>query len=206
MIYTTKGNSNKELARRSKLIGSRAISFPRSKVHPFAETDFTSKGRARSDGKWRITAAYAVNVGCIAGDAELRRSEESTSIGWEHVRNDEWNCKPETLDEWRKQLFAPRICYLNWQHISPIPVRWRHGISGVKTPLYSMLILQVTISGDSHEVKCFDFMISLQWKRWVPWKAWLLSENLIEKVSPMAWWYCTEKIIRKRVLSERTCL
>lgn len=44
MIYTTKGNSNKELARRSKLIGSRAISFPRSKVHPFAETILHQKG------------------------------------------------------------------------------------------------------------------------------------------------------------------
>ena len=40
----TKGNSNKELARRSKLIGSRAISFPRSKVHPFAETILHQKG------------------------------------------------------------------------------------------------------------------------------------------------------------------
>ena len=33
-----------ELARRSKLIGSRAISFPRSKVHPFAETILHQKG------------------------------------------------------------------------------------------------------------------------------------------------------------------
>ena len=35
---------DKELARRSKLIGSRAISFPRSKVHPFAETILHQKG------------------------------------------------------------------------------------------------------------------------------------------------------------------
>lgn len=44
MIYTTKGNSDKELARSSELIGFQPIGFPRFKVHPFAETILHQKG------------------------------------------------------------------------------------------------------------------------------------------------------------------